>query len=140
MLIGLVVLFAYLVQDVSGVAVKLDSPTEVVVGETFDLRVIVRNERTGENLELADIDIADEYLAGFTITSVSPEAKSSTHVPFDNSQSYTFDASIPPGESRDFVFTLRAESPGIYRGDVDVCEGALFISQIAETVVREQDE
>ena len=34
--------------------------------------------------------------------------------------------------------TLRAEKVGIYRGDVDVCEGTQFITAMAQTVVKEK--
>lgn len=134
--LALVGFLAYAIQDPEGVGLRVEGPDEVAVGETFDLRVIVTNERPSDSVALSDIDIADEYLAGFTISTVTPDAESSMHVPIDNSQSYTFNVSIPPGESREFVFSLRAEQEGIYRGDVDACEGARFITQIAETVVR----
>jgi hypothetical protein len=60
------------------------------------------------------------------------------HVPFDNRRSFTFDVSLPPGESRTFTFRLRAEKPVLNRGDVDVCEGLRFITGMAQTSVREK--
>jgi hypothetical protein len=132
-------LLAYLVQDVKGVGVSVDGPTDVVVGQTFALSVTVTNERPRKVLALSDVDIAEDYLAGFTVSTIDPRPKSSVHVPFDNSRSFTFGVQIPPGASRTFTFKLRAEKPGVYRGDVDVCEGARFITGMAQTSVKEKE-
>jgi hypothetical protein len=136
--IGAVVLFIiYALQDVKGVGVSVDGPTDVVVGQAFDLIVNVTNERPQKVLTLSDIDIAEGYLAGFTVSTIEPRPKSSRRVPIDNSRSFTFGVQIPPQASRTFTFTLRAEKPGVYRGDVDVCEGARFITGMAQTSVKE---
>jgi hypothetical protein len=129
----------YVVQDLEGVAVAVNGPTDVVVGQTFDLNVTVTNERPRNVLALSDIDIAEDYLAGFTISTIEPRPKSNTHVPIDNSRSFTFGVKIPPKAARSFRFTLRAEKPGIYRGDVDVCEGMRFITGMAQTSVKEKE-
>lgn len=84
LIVGGVVFMGYLAKDVEGVAATINSPAEVMVGESFDLEVVVRNERSGKVLRLSDVDIADEYLAGFTISSVKPKPKSEMHVPIDN--------------------------------------------------------
>lgn len=133
---AVVLFFVYASQDVKGVGVSVDGPTDVTVGETFALTVTVTNERPRKVMALSDIDIAEDYLAGFTVSSIEPKPKSSMHVPIDNSRSFTFGVRIPPRESRDFTFTLRAEKPGIYRGDVDVCEGTRFITGMAQTSVK----
>ncbi len=144
-LVGLAVIvvvvagFAYLAQDVQGVAVSVDGPTDVVVGQTFELSVTVTNERPRKVLFLSDVDIAENYLAGFTVSSIEPRPKSNMHVPIDNSRSFTFGVQIPPHASRTFSFTLRAEKPGLYRGDVDICEGARFITGMAQTSVKEKE-
>jgi len=137
--IGIAVVLGYMSKDVEGVAVSVNGPRDVVVGQTFDLEVLVANERPRKALRLSDVDISDQYLAGFTIASVKPKPKSTMHVPIDNSQSFTFGVSIPAGGSNSFTFTLRAEKPGIYRGDVDVCEGARFVTALAQTVVKEKE-
>jgi hypothetical protein len=137
--VAAVVLFvAYIAQDVHGAGISVDGPTDVVVGETFKLTVTVTNERPRKVLALSDIDIAEEYLEGFTVSTIDPKPKSTQHVPIDNSRSFTFGISIPPRESRDFTFTLRAEKTGLYRGDVDMCEGARFTTGMAQTNVKEK--
>jgi hypothetical protein len=136
---AVVLFFGYLIQDVEGVAVEVSGPMDVVVGQTFDLTVTVTNERPRKVLALSDIDIAEEYLAGFTVTAIEPNPKSNTHVPVDNSRSFTFGVEIPPGAARSFTFKLRAEKAGLYRGDVDVCEGVRFITDMAQTSVKEKE-
>jgi hypothetical protein len=135
--VAAVVLFiAYVSQGVQGVAVSVDGPMDVVVGQTFELEVTVTNERPGQVLALSDIDIAEDYLAGFTIGTIDPKPKSAMHVPLDNSRSFTFGVDIPAGASRSFTFQLQAEKAGLYRGDVDVCEGFRFITEMAQTSVK----
>jgi hypothetical protein len=136
---AVVLFFAYVVQDAKGVGVSVNGPTDVVVGETFELNVTVTNERPRKVFALSDVDIAEDYLAGFTVSIIDPRPKSNKHVPIDNSRSFTFGVKIPPGASRTFTFTLRAEKPGLYRGDVDVCEGARFITGMAQTSVKKKE-
>lgn len=139
-IVAVVVLFViHVSKDVEGVAVTVNSPADVVVGQTFDLEVMVKNERSGKVLQLSDVDIAEVYLAGFTVLAMNPTPKSNRHVPIDNSRSFTFDVPVSAGASRSFIFTLRAEKLGIYRGDVDVCEGTRFITGMAQTVVKKKE-
>jgi hypothetical protein len=136
---AVVLFFVYASQDVKGVGVSVEGVTDVVVGETFELSVIVTNERPREVLALSDIDISEKYLTGFTITTIEPKPKSSMHVPIDDSRSFRFGVRIPPSASKTFTFTLRAEKAGLYRGDVDVCEGVRFITGMAQTSVKEKE-
>jgi hypothetical protein len=133
----IVVGIIYLAKDLDGVAVSIESPVDVKVGETFEMIVTVKNEREKKHLSLSDIDIGESYLDNFVIISTKPVAKSVMHVPIDSSMSYTFDTRISPGEERTFTFTLRADKAGIFRGEVDVCEGLRFITAMAQTVVSE---
>ena len=138
--IALGVWFSLAVEDPEGLRVSIGSPTDVSVGQTFDLAVELTNERPNKAFRLSDIDISYDYLDGFVVVSTEPSPKSSEdNAPFDNSRTFTFDQSIPPGETVSFVFTLRAETPGIYRGDIDVCEGLSFTTAMAQTVVSKPE-
>jgi hypothetical protein len=137
--IGVVLFITYVAKDVEGMVVSVKGPESVAVGETFDLEIVVRNDRPRQSIELSDVDLADEYLEGFTIASVHPVNKSSSHVPIDNKRSFTFDVTIPPGQSRTFAFKMRAQKAGIYRGDVDVCEGARFTTGMLQTAVTAKE-
>lgn len=133
---AIVIFFVYVSKDVEGVAVAVNGPTPVAVGEVCELEVVVTNERPRLPLKLSDIDIAENYLDGFTVCSVDPVPRSNKHVPIDNSRSFTFNVRVPARTAKTFKFKLRAEKAGIFRGDVDVCEGARFITGTAETVVK----
>jgi hypothetical protein len=140
--IGLVVLvgigfwFANVIQDPTGVLVTIEKPTGVTVGEEFSMVVVVKNVRPDAPFKLTDIDVADDYLKGLEIIHTDPAHKSSMHVPIDNSQSFSFNMDIPPEETKRFTFRLRAVTPGLHSGDVDVCEGQRFISTLAQTMVE----
>src|SRR5678815_3077987 len=77
---AVVLCFAYVVQDVKEVDVSVNGPTDVVVGETFELSITVTNERPRKVLALSDVDIAEDYLAGFTVSTINPKPKSNKHV------------------------------------------------------------
>jgi hypothetical protein len=141
--VGLVAVFGFLYhvsQDPEGIAISVDAPLDVAVGDTFSLVVTVTNEREGENVTLSDIDIADEYLAGFVVLTVDPAEESSMHIPLDNSMSYTFNTEVPAGGSKAFTFNLRAQEAGVFRGQIDATEGMRFTSTVAQTVVNEAAE
>lgn len=138
-LVAIILFFVYMGKDVEGMDIGITSPPEVAVGNTFDLQVSVTNSRSRKPLKVSDVDIAEEYLAAFILTSTTPGHKSSMHVPVDNSRSFTFDVSLPARGSTNFIFHLRAQKPGIHRGDVDVCEGARFTTKQAETAVKAKE-
>lgn len=138
LVIGAFALFvAHVSEDIEAASIWVEGPSNVTVGQTFELKVTVGNAREGKPLSLADIDISDAYLNGFTVGLVQPKPKSSMHIPIDNSWSFTFEDKIPPGESRLYTFQLKAQTPGIYRGDVDAWEGMRFITGMAQTMVSE---
>ena len=66
---AVVLFFVYVSQDVKEAGVSVDGPADVVVGQVFELNVTVTNERPRKVLALSDIDIAENYLAGFTVSS-----------------------------------------------------------------------
>ncbi len=125
-------------KDVEGAAVSAESASGVAVGDVFNLEVTVTNERPRKVLMLSDLDVAESYLSGFTIVSITPKPKSSEHVPIENSRSFHFKTEIPPQSAQSFKFELRAEKAGTFSGDVDACEGTRTITCLAQTVVKEK--
>jgi len=135
--VAMVSCVGYFGQDPTGVEVTLASPLDVAVGEVFRLDVEVTNQRKGKPFGLTDIDLDERYLEAFTVVRTVPEHSASMHIPIDNSRSFTFDRPVVPGETAVFTFELRAERAGFFRGDVDVCEGARFLTKMVQTTVRE---
>jgi len=122
-------------KDPEGVRVTIEAPDTVAVGEEFVMSVAVENLREDRPFNLTDVDVHDDYLKGFAVLGTEPPAKSNMHVPLDNSMSYSFDVSIAPKETQRFRFRLRPPAPGVFRGNVDVCEGSRFLTTGAQTAV-----
>ncbi|KAF0093047.1 MAG: hypothetical protein E1N59_3237 [Puniceicoccaceae bacterium 5H] len=135
---GGIAFVAYVSSSVEGVTVAIDVPDKVAIGETFDLSVSVTNERD-KVFALSDIDVAETYLGGFTVSEVAPPPEESMHVPLVEAQSFTFDTDLQPGQTRTFVFTLKAQQAGMWRGDLDVYEGLRSITNLVQTVVNEPE-
>lgn len=127
----------YISEDPEGMAITVDAPHDVKVGESYTVIVNVKNERATAPLKVTDVDIANQYIAGSVISSVEPVPESSTSIPLAECLSHTFNQTIAPGETVVFKFTRRAASPGIYRGDIDVCEGNRFMTKVAQTIIKE---
>ena len=135
--IGLALLiggFVYLSQDPEGLSVTLQQPAVVERGREFTLTVSVVNERERKSLKIDNIDLSEDYLKGFTVISYDPPCQSS-YVSL-GTRTFEYDATIGPGESNLFTFTLKPLRKGRYTGDVDVYEGWLFLTQVADTVVE----
>jgi len=132
-----VVGIAYIASDPPGVQVEVDGPSFVTMDEEFELTVTVENQREDEPFELSSIDLADVYLDGFMLLNTIPRARSSEHIPIDNTRSFAFNRSLPPGQSAQFTFRLKPVKAGIYRGDIDVVEGMRFTSVLAQTAVQD---
>src|SRR5262249_20244388 len=125
----------HLAQDPAEMAVYLESPEQVKQGETFDLRVVVVNERKRQTLKVTSIDLAEDYLEGLSVRSCDPSPRGSTSAALRTGQSYAFGKSIPPVHTNVFTFHLRARKTGSFKGDVDVYEGMRVLTVMAETEV-----
>jgi hypothetical protein len=133
--IAVVAWILHVVQEPKGVKVTVEGPLEVAIDEEFTLTIVIRNERRNRAFGLTDIDLADEYVNNFMVLGTDPAARSSTHVPIDNTRSFSFDHPIPPGGEARYAFRLRPVAVGVFRGDVDVCEGQQFLSALLQTQV-----
>jgi hypothetical protein len=131
-----VLLVAYVAQDPKDMRLAIEAPATIKRGEEFKLVINVINDRPGEAMEIASIDIGEEYLKGFNVLGCEPAYVGSTSVPIDDSRSYEFKHKIPPGATNQFVFKLQARKAGRYFGEVDVCEGMRFLTMIVETQVE----
>jgi len=116
--------------------VEIRHPDSVQKGEEFDLTVVVVNESDQDPLTVDTIDIGESYLEGFAVTSTEPSYSSSMTVPIDNSRSFEFGSTVGPGATNVFIFHMRAQRKGRFIGDIDVCEGLQFLTQVADTVVE----
>jgi hypothetical protein len=134
--VGIVVLYKT-VQPPDDVAVIVAARPELAVGQEADFVVTVSNQR-GDAVRVIDIRVAERYLNWFTVVSTDPKPISRQRFGPLGIQRFVFGTGIPAGSSQVFTFRLRASTAGIHRGRVDVSLGTGRITQVAETVVREQ--
>jgi hypothetical protein len=118
------------------VEIKIDAPVEVRRGETFEIRATVQNTASKPQ-RLVSLDVGDRYLKGIAVVGTEPAFKSASHVPIDDTMSYTFDLPLPPGERRTVVFTARAVAAGDHASEVDFCINSetSFLSYPVRTIV-----
>lgn len=119
------------------VEVTVEAPVTVGVDQEFDLVLTVRN--TGSSaLTLVDLDIADEYLEGVVVRTMSPAFKDAMHVPIDNTQSYSMELAVPAGQEVTVTIGAYAAHEGDFAGDVDFCIDSTVacISYPVRTLVR----
>ena len=103
-----------------GVEVRIEAPLEAVVGERFTFVARVKNT-SSEARTLADLDVADSYLRGIVIERTEPAFSEASHMPIDNTMSYTLNQSIAAGAELVVTVFAMAGHPGDHAGDVDFC-------------------
>ena len=98
------------------VAVSVNAPATVKVGETFTLTVTI-TDLSGAARRVHDIDIAETLLEGLTITGISPTPASTSSM--KGYAVYTMNAPVPASGQTVVTFTLKADAAGTFVGDVD---------------------
>lgn len=119
------------------ISIGADQPQSVAVGEQFKTTIKVTNT-ADEEQELNSIDIYYSYLDNFEVVSVEPSARQQSFRDL-NFESFFFYLPIPPGDTVDVTFTLKARQPGTHFGEADVCINTetSFLTERLETEVVE---
>lgn len=125
--------------DPEGILLWASAPGSATVGERLTLMITIENTRQEAPFFLKDIDIAGDYLQGFTIEDVQPAPVNSDTVNGDLTLEYN--TTIPARSSQRFYIQLLPETPGVYVGDVDVWgteeeEESRFCTARAQTKVE----
>ncbi|EIP98324.1 hypothetical protein OpiT1DRAFT_02780 [Opitutaceae bacterium TAV1] len=120
--------------DLPPFQVQVDYPARVAHGETFRLAIRTANPHTSRTT-LESIDIYDSLLSGFEIVEVSPAAEAPQKTL--DFHSFYFNRPLPPSDSLDVVFTLKAKRKGFHGGDIDVCTPAQDFATISTGIVVE---
>lgn len=123
--------------DTTDFRAEVDAPAIVPKGQPFTVTVRVYNDASSPQ-KLESLDISDDWLNGVTLTSSSPAYTDASHVPLDNTWSYTYGQTIPPGGSVEIQLQATGVAPGTHRGDIDVCVGGMarFNSYPVSTTVE----
>lgn len=116
------------------ILVWIEAPRVVKPGERATLKVSIENWRAKDALRLSSVDIADGFLKGFEIESITPEPRNKEHSL--GTLSLEFPQDVKPNESLDIAIALRAKKAGVYVGDVDVAEGSKFLTRAAQVRVK----
>ena len=119
------------------VDIRVDTPVSVQVDQEFYITLTIRN--TGSSTQtLVDVDIADEYLEGVVVRETDPAFKDAMHVPFDNTQSYSMDITLPAGREVTVTISAYAAHAGDYAGDIDFCINSAVscLSYPVRTIIR----
>lgn len=98
--------------------VTLDHPDTVVVGEEFDLSVLVEG-RNGKPLNLDSMDFQDGLIDGFEVVSTDPKPGSRMRI-FGHT-SYFLEPAAKSASRYEFKLRLRAKETGFWSGDIDCC-------------------
>ena len=109
-----------LLDEPENITFRVDAPLRITRGEDFQITITVENTAS-EAQTLYSLDVADAYLAGIAITGSTPSFTESSHVPIDNTWSYSYKIEIPAGESLSVVFDASALNSGDFSGDIDAC-------------------
>lgn len=103
-----------------GVTVWYESPSVVVLGDSFEIIAHVENASEA-TVVLSSIDIGDSFLAGIQVDRSDPVPYDLYHLPIDNTMSYVYDIDVPPSQDFSVTFHARAVAQGIQSGSFDFC-------------------
>lgn len=101
-------------------AVALEVPEEIVVGQEFAVTVAVSNPHQ-ESVVLDNLDIPNSFFEIFEVVSVSPAASSDSPVGGFGTQTWYYDRTLDPGGTYEIVLMLRPLEAGSHPIDMDVC-------------------
>jgi hypothetical protein len=126
-------------QTAEEVAVRLDVPATMDIGEDVEFRIVVTNI-TSETVKVNSVDISTNYLSGMVIQFTEPSFTEIYQYSWMNEtfQTYYFDVSVPAQETVTIVFHGRAVSGGDFSGSMDVCINTFFNCKknIVRTVIE----
>ena len=136
LLVGFILFVAHVAKDPEGMKIAVDAPTTVARDKEFELVISVSNERKNKPLQVADIDISEDYLKGFSVVTSEPKFVSSTKNGLLKNRTFTFNQSVAAGGTNTFTFKLLGRKVGKYSGEIDISEGMRMLTMVVETQVE----
>lgn len=98
--------------------VSAECPEAVAVGETFKIKVAVKN-RGSRDIKLANLDFYEDLIDGFEVVSIDPIPGSKEKLL--GYASYNFYRNLKPSETFEVELELKAKEVGLWGGDIDAC-------------------
>ena len=101
-------------------AISVQLPEEVVLGDEFSLTVDVSNPHN-EDVVLSNLDIPNRFFETFEIVLISPAASEESPFGDFRTQTWYFFRELNPGSSFQIIVNLKALKSGIHPVEFDVC-------------------
>lgn len=131
---GLVAIGLYASSGTDHWTVELVAPSQVAVGQTFDVSVVIVNNGD-KPLKVDDIDFADALIQHVSVDLVTPEPSRTSDGM--GTRTFVFQRKIEAQSSDAFTFSLTARQPGHMSGDVDVWSNMKLQTQVLDLEVVE---
>ncbi len=141
LLLALVAGFAIALTACSGdpqnVTISVEAPLQVKAGEKFLVKAHVKNT-ADKPQKLVSLDVGDPYLTGIAFEKTDPPFSDATHIPIDNTMSYTLNVELPSNEEKVVTFYAMALKTGDYSSKIDFCinSATSFLSYPVRTMVQ----
>lgn len=123
--------------EIENIEILIEAPAVVEEDEEFDVLVKILNTSDSEQT-LLSIDIANQYLKGIMVLNIDPVYKESMRIPIFNSMNYSYNHSLPPGDTAVFFVACKAIATGDFSGDFEFCinNDMDILSRNVRTVVK----
>jgi hypothetical protein len=112
----------------------VDLPRAVAPGEPVSLQLTVFNGRAQGVFQVTSVDIADGFLDGFEVLTISPTPHAREHAL--GVLALALPADIAPGAAWQLEIRLKPRRAGVFVGDVDIWAGGRFLTRVAQLHVR----
>lgn len=123
--------------DPQNVQISVEAPLQVKAGEKFLVKAHVKN--TGDKAQkLVSLDVGDPYLVGIAFEKTDPAFSDATHIPIDNTMSYTLNLDLPSNQEKVVTFYATALKTGDFSSKIDFCinSSTSFVSYPVRTMVQ----
>jgi len=106
--------------EADGFTVGIESPSSVEAGQVFTITLTCANSLAIER-SINSVDVASSLCQGMSVVESDPETIE-TGEPHDEYEyrEHIIEVSVPPHSSTVITLTCRAETPGVFAGDIDV--------------------
>ena len=115
----------------SPLQVAIDAPTEVALGDSFDLVLDVVNAGDSAS-SMHSVDLFDRFMGGFEVVDAEPPILDDAQI--SNFRTLWFEHALQPGEAVTVRIRLKASQIGRHSGQIDVCTGLELCANIYETI------
>ncbi len=124
-------------ENPKNVVISIEAPLRAKLGEKFEIKARVKNTAANPQT-LVSLDVGEEYLRGVAIERTDPPFVEATHIPLDNTMSYSYDLKLESQEEKVITLHASALKKGDHASEVDFCINTdySFLSYPIRTLVE----